>query len=134
MSEIAHAMSIDVEDYFQVLNLAEAVPRTQTKWPLRLLPQWDTYLMGHADKSWTTPVEAERKLVWRGQAVVAAGVFVRGRIVGEWRRQVRGNQLDVAISPLSGWRRKHLASVKREAAIIATHLGLKLSAVTVDRP
>lgn len=105
--------------------------RKPKPWPLRLLPMWDTYLMGHADKSWTTPVASEQKRVWRSSAVVAAGIFVGGRIVGEWKHDVRARELDVHVEPLSAWRKKHLAGVKREAKLIAAHYGLSKSSVSV---
>ena len=101
-------------------------PRAQAPWPVRLLPQWDTYLMGHADKSWTVPDAGERKLVWRGQAVVAAGVIARGRVVAEWQHETKRNRLQVTLTPLSGWSKsKHMAGVHREARCVAAHLGLK---------
>lgn len=106
-------------------------PPKGSAWPIRLLPQWDTYLMGHADKSWTVPDEAARKLVWRGQAVVAAAVLDRGRVIAEWLRQERKDALDIGIVPLPGWTKKHLPAVQREAEAIAAHLGLSGSRVAM---
>ena len=39
-------------------ELSVKPPRGASGWPLRLLPLWEAMLMAHADKSWTTPVEA----------------------------------------------------------------------------
>ena len=105
--------------------------KAPAKWPLRLMPQWDTYLMDHADKSWTVPDAAERKIVWRGSAVVAAAVLYRGRVVAEWNHDVRGGTLDVRIIPLSRFKSAHLPAVKREAKIVAAHLGLEKAHVSV---
>ncbi len=106
-------------------ELRKKPPVEGSKWPVRMLPLWDSLLMGHADKSWTTPVEAERKLVWRKAAYVAAVVLSRGRIVATWKHSVKRKRLVVELAPLSGWRKtKHMAGVKREAAGISDHLGL----------
>lgn len=115
-------------------ELKRKPPAKAGDWPPRLLPMWDTYLMGHADKSWTAPDPAERKKIWRGQAVVAAGVIARGRFVAEWSHEIRKDRLGVAVRPLSGWSGKaHLAAVKREATAVAAHLGLKDATVRVGR-
>jgi hypothetical protein len=103
-------------------------------WPLRLLPLWESILMGHADKSWTVPEHAERKLVWRKAAYVAAVVMARGRVVATWSHQVRRTGVTVEVAPLSGWSpRKHLSQVRREAAALAAHLGLADAEVKVAR-
>lgn len=114
------ALSRDARD------LCRKTPADASKWPLRMLPLWDSLLMGHADKSWTVPNEAERKQVWRKGAYVAAVVLARGRIVATWTQKQRRRRLDVEVVPLSGWRRtKHAPEVKREARAIADHLGLE---------
>jgi hypothetical protein len=100
------------------------------KWPVRLMPQWDTYLMSHADKTWTVPDEDDRKVVWRGSAVVAAAILHRGRVIGEWNHDVKTDRLEVRVIPLSGWAKKHLPAVKREAKVVAAHLGLDKATVS----
>jgi hypothetical protein len=100
-------------------------------WPLRLLPLWDTMLMGHADKSWILPDEREQPLVWRKAAFVAAVVLARGRIVATWSHEAKGKKLAVTVEPLSGWRAaKHQPGVRREAAVVARHLGCAGAEVT----
>lgn len=96
----------------------------ESQWPVRLLPQWDTLLMGHADKSWTVPQEEERKKVWKIAAVVAPVVMSRGRIVATWSHKRRAKAVDVVVQPLSGWRKtKHLKGVEKEAQALAQFYG-----------
>lgn len=112
--------------------LSEEAPTTARDWPVRMLPLWDCHLMAHADKSWTTPDEADRKRVWRKAAYVAATVVARGRIVAVWSSKPRAKRLDVQVEPLSGWReRSHAAAVRREAEAVAAHLGLPGANVTI---
>ncbi len=112
--------------------LLEPLPGGSAQWPLRFLPMWEAMLMAHSDKSWTVPIEAERKAVWRKSAVVAATVVHRGRIVATWSQRAKRRHLDVEVQPLSGWRgRHHLGGVKQEALAVATHLGLEDAMVTV---
>ncbi|MDP6763681.1 MAG: winged helix DNA-binding domain-containing protein [Planctomycetota bacterium] len=102
-----------------------ASPPGGADWPLRLLPLWDGLLMGHKDKSWTVPEESECKLIWRRGAYVAASVQDRGRIVATWTHRARRSSLRVELTPLSGWRRRHMAALVREARSVAAHLGLE---------
>jgi hypothetical protein len=112
-------------------ELRKKPPTTTTGWPLRLLPLWESMLMGHADKSWITPDEADRKRVWRKAAYVAAVALDRGRIVANWTQKVKRKRLVVDVEPLSRWRKtKHAAGVKREAQAVAAHLELEGADVT----
>lgn len=105
--------------------LRDTPPTTARGWPVRLLPLWDSMLMGHADKRWTVPDEAERKLVWKKAAMVCAVVLSRGRIVATWSYKTRKKALDVQVQPLSGWQaRHHKAAVIRESQRVAGHMGL----------
>lgn len=120
------ALSDDIDE------LSVKPPRGASGWPPRLLPLWEAMLMAHADKSWTTPVEAERKRVWRKSAFVAAVVLARGRIVAIWTHEQRRGRLEVEVSPLSGWSKsKHAAGVRREARAVADHLELDACEVTI---
>ncbi len=112
-------------------DLRAEPPAGASDWPLRLLPLWDAMTMGHADKSWTVPDEAERKREWRKAGHIPGTVVARGRIVARWSSKVRRQRLEVTVEPLAGWRpSRHLAGARREAREIARHLGLEGSQVT----
>lgn len=110
--------------------LSESPPN---RWPARLLPMFDTFLMAHADKSWTVPVDAEAKAIWKKAAMLAPIVVARGRAVATWSHKVKRKGLEVSVEPLSGWRKsKHAADVRRDAAELAAHL--ELPGVQVSLP
>ncbi|MCZ6888545.1 MAG: winged helix DNA-binding domain-containing protein [Gammaproteobacteria bacterium] len=114
------ALREDVEDLLAV------PPGKSSEWPLRLLPLWDCLLMGHADKSWTVPEQADQKRVWRKSAVVAAVALDRGRVVANWTQTVKRRRLFIEVEPLTRWRKsRHLSQVRREANAVAAHLGLE---------
>ena len=109
------------------------VPGSAAAWPVRLLPLWDGLLMSHADKSWTVPVESERKAIWKKAAMVSAVVLARGQVVGTWQAKARAKEVDITITPLSGWRKsKHLAGAQRAAQAYAEHLGRASVKLVVD--
>ena len=120
------ALSDDISD------LKVKPPTAAAGWPVRLLPLWESMLMGHADKSWTVPDEAEQPLVWRKAGVVAAVVLARGRIVATWVQHRRSKRLAVEVEPLGRWRsREHRSAVEGEAQAVAAHLGLDGADVSI---
>ncbi len=117
-----------------VPDLTTSPPSGDKAWPPRLLPQWDTLMMGHADKSWVCPAASERKSIWRASAFVAATVVARGRVVATWSQTKKGRQLRIVVRPLSLWRAsEHAGGVEREAGVLAAHLGLDGAELTVSK-
>ncbi len=117
-----------------IADLTTKPPAATTRWPLRLLPLWDSMLMGHADKSWTVPDETDRKAVWRKGAYVAAVALARGRVVATWSHSQRRGRLVVEVRPLSRWSpAKHAVGVRQEADAVAAHLELDGADVTVAK-
>ncbi len=100
--------------------------------PARLLAAYDTVLMAHADKSWTTPNVAERPQVWRRAAVVAATVIHDGRVVATWTQHKRKSGVTVTVAPLSGFTDAALAGVEADAARLADHLEVAGATVVLE--
>jgi hypothetical protein len=55
---------------------------------VRLLPAFDTYLLGYRSRELTVPAEHARE-VWPGGGIVRPTVVANGRAVGTWRRAGR---------------------------------------------
>jgi hypothetical protein len=51
----------------------------------RLLPAFDTYLLGYRSRDFAVPAEHARR-VWPGGGIVRPTVVENGRAVGTWRR------------------------------------------------
>ncbi|NQU50007.1 MAG: winged helix DNA-binding domain-containing protein [Planctomycetes bacterium] len=113
-------------------DLQAKPPKAITQWPIRLLPLWDSMMMGHHDKSWTVPNDADRKRIWRSGAYVAATVIDRGRVVAIWTHKMKGKKLAVEVAPLSLWKTsRHMAGIKRELISFAKHLGVEPKTVAL---
>ncbi|MEN0060707.1 MAG: winged helix DNA-binding domain-containing protein [Myxococcota bacterium] len=100
----------------------EALQAEPSLEPARLLAGYDTVLMAHSDKTWTTATDADRKQVWRRSAVVAATVFHNGCIVGTWTHKAKKSGVTVTVTPLSGWTDSALEGVEADAQRLAAHL------------
>jgi hypothetical protein len=116
------ALTADADD------LARPVPST---WRPRLLPKYDTLLMGHADKSWTVPIEGERPAIWAKAAHVNATVLDRGRLVATWKHTARAKTVIITIAPLSGWRNGLEEKLDVDAGAFARHLGVAEARIIV---
>jgi hypothetical protein len=64
---------------------AAAADRSPAAPVTRLLPAFDTYLLGYRSRSFCVP-EARARAVWPGGGIVRPTVVVDGRGVGTWRR------------------------------------------------
>lgn len=121
-----------------LIALAESLDSLQrsgselANYPARLLPMYDGQLMTHKDKSWITPDESDRPLVWRKAAVLAATVVDRGQIVATWTTKVLAKTIVFTIEPLSGWRPELLDEIQADARAYADHLGLSDRELHVD--
>jgi hypothetical protein len=62
----------------------------------RLLPAFDTYLLGYRSRDFAVPAEHARK-VWPGGGIVRPTVVENGRAVGTWRRS--GAQVELEAFP-----------------------------------
>jgi hypothetical protein len=59
---------------------------------VRLLPAFDTYLLGYRSRNFCVPAEHARE-VWPGGGIVRPTVIRNGRCIGTWRRA--GAQVEI---------------------------------------
>ena len=67
---------------------------------VRLLPAFDTYLLGYRGRELAVPAEHARR-VWPGGGIVHPTVVANGRAVATWRIRRRGGRADVEIEPFT---------------------------------
>ena len=97
---------------------------------VQLLPGFDPYLMGHANRDHLfDPVH--RWKVSRVAGWISPVVLVNGRVVGVWTHAVTKNKLEVEITPFAPLKPRLIKEAGARAEIIATALGTTLDRVTV---
>jgi len=98
--------------------------------PLRLLPEYDCYVMGFRERQHLVPEKVRDRLKThpKGRYEGIAGVptlLVDGVVVGLWRRAKKGKRVEIAVEPVrrlgSGERRE----LETEAARIGAFLGVE---------
>lgn len=97
---------------------------------VRLLPNFDVYLLAHREKSHLLSADLYKR-VYRNQAWISRVVLINGAIAGVWSYKVRGKNLDVEIEPFRKLVKAERAGIEREAEGVAEFLSTKLAAFAV---
>ncbi len=107
-----------------VLESPPEVPAVQ------LLPGFDSYLMGHANRDHLVEV-AYRSRVSRTSGWISPVVLYAGRCVAVWSHQVVRDRLRVAVQPFRRLAPQVLPEIKKRAKAIGEALGLDRVEVVV---
>ncbi len=98
---------------------------------VRLLPYFDSYLLGHRDRRHLVSDE-HRQRVSRSQGWIAPVVLVDGRVLGVWRHAHERGRLIVEVTPLARLPRRVVAGIRAEAQELRRFLGAEDLQVRVE--
>jgi len=96
-----------------VLNSSSAA-----KTSIRLLPNFDAYLLAHREKDHLLSAQ-HYKRVYRNQAWISPVVLINGTIAGVWSHKLHGKHLHVEIDPFRKLSKPARAGIEREATQLA---------------
>jgi hypothetical protein len=97
---------------------------------VRLLPEYDVYVMGFRERDQLVPEEARRPVAehGRGKYEGPAGVrflMIDGVAAGLWERKKRGKRVELRVSPSRKLTRAERAGIDTEAERLGAFLGLE---------
>jgi winged helix DNA-binding protein len=126
---------VDVEGHTAFVLLGDTdfpVPETC----VRLLPEYDVYVMGFRERDQLVPEEARRQVAahGRGKYEGPAGVrflMINGTAAGLWERKKRGKRVELQVLPSRRLTRVEREEIDSEAERIGAFLGLE-PALTVE--
>jgi hypothetical protein len=96
--------------------------------PVRLLPEYDCYVMGFREREQLVPesvrerIKAHPKGRFEGVAAVPT-VLVDGVVAGTWRRAKRGKKVEIEVEPARALTNHERRELEAEAGRIGTFLG-----------
>jgi Winged helix DNA-binding domain len=90
---------------------------------VRLVGAWDTYLLGHADRSFILDPQHARK-VNRGGGWLHPVVLVDGRVAGTWRAERRARRLQLEVEAFTPITRQARAGIHEEAEDVGRFLDM----------
>ena len=99
-----------------------------TRPTLRLLPQYDSYVLGHRQRDRLVPPAAKARIArdpkGRLEHVVGVSVvLVDGVVGGLWWRKTKARRLQVTVEPTTALAPAHLRLLDAEVARVAAFLG-----------
>jgi len=91
--------------------------------PVRLLPKFDSILLGHKDRSRIVK-DQYKKLVFKPKAGdIAATVLVDGQVAGTWRHKRKRHTLAVSVKPFEKMAKADVEEVKQQAKELSQYVG-----------
>jgi hypothetical protein len=91
---------------------------------VRLLPYFDSFLLGHKEREHLVAGE-DRSKVYRAQGWIAPVVLVDGRVVGIWEYAREKNRLQVKVTKLRSLPRGVVAGIRKEAQDLGRFLEIE---------
>jgi hypothetical protein len=91
---------------------------------VRLLPAFDTYLMGYESRLHAVD-EAGEKVILPGGGVLRPTICVDGRFVGTWSRKNTKSKLTVTLEPFDRIDERWMPAIEAEAADMGRFEGLE---------
>ena len=129
----ARAAIAAVDEEFDRLELDGVVYRLpfgleEAPGGIQLLPGFDEYLLGYADRSGPLAGRPLETVVPGSNGMFLATIVADGEIVATWRRTVRRTDVEITIDPLRPLTAAHRTGIRRASAAYADYLGLALRA------
>jgi uncharacterized protein YcaQ len=91
--------------------------------PTRLLPKFDSILLGHKDRSRIIK-DQHKKLVFKPKVGdIAATVLIDGQIAGTWKHTRKRHALAVSIKPFRKIAQDNIEEVKQQASELSQYMG-----------
>ncbi len=101
----------------------DELAQAKFKRPLvRLLPYFDSYLLGHKDREHLVLMK-HRPQVYRAQGWIAPVVLVDGRAIAVWAHTRQGNHLSIKVSKFESISRRIATGIREEARDLGRFLG-----------
>jgi hypothetical protein len=75
-----------------------AVPRLPRAGVVRLIPDFDNYLLGHADRAFIAPAERWPR-IGPGGGIIWGVILLDGVALGTWKARRTGEEMTVTLSP-----------------------------------
>jgi hypothetical protein len=125
-----HLTADAAKQLFEELELPEPEPVPPAGRSVRLLPEYDVYVMGFREREHLVPPEVREQVAAHGKGRYEgpAGtpfLLVDGICAGIWSRRKRAKRIELAVAPARKLSREERLGVEAEAERIGAFLGLE---------
>lgn len=117
-------VSVECETAVVLRKDLDELARAEFEHPLvRLLPYFDSFLLGHRDREHLVAMK-HRPKVYRAQGWIAPVVLVDGRVAAVWEHARQENRLLVNVTKFGPISRRIAAGIREEARDLGRFLGI----------
>lgn len=123
--EQAGFASVKVEGWAASVLRTDLDELTQAKLErplIRLLPYFDSFLLGHKEREHLVDIEHQPK-VYRPQGWIVPVVLVDGRVTAVWKHVQKGNRLRIEVAKFGALSPHITAGIREEARDLGRFLG-----------
>ena len=99
------------------INLDEEIP-------VRLLPKFDSILLGHKDRSRIIRDEYKKRVFKPKVGDIAATILVNGQVAGTWKHKKAKTSLTVTLTPFRKLTREELEEIEKEVEKLGKFMGV----------
>ncbi len=121
--------AVEIDGYAAHLpknHLAWLEDQTSRTPALRLLPRYDDYLLGYANRTWTVEPGLEERLL-PGGGIIPAVIVLDGLVVGAWKLIPGPKQVQIELDIFSSQKIDLKPMIEEEVADIQRFLGREVS-------
>lgn len=98
---------------------------------IRLLPYFDTFLLGHKERDHLVTME-QRPSVYRAQGWIAPVVLVNGRVIGVWETTMEKDHLRVQVTKFGSIPSIIAAGIREETRDLGRFLGASITDTRIE--
>jgi len=120
------AITVDGEKYLMSDAAEERLSGVAVAKSVVLLPGFDEYLLGYADRRAVLDPAYSQRIVPGGNGVFAPMVVVNGRVAGTWRRGTGKDESSLTVEPFEPMSRGVATKLHRAVAEYGRFLGTRL--------
>lgn len=122
--------SVDVEGWpaFTLVSSLETIQTSQETFAVRLLPQFDAYVVGVSRDCEPVLPGAFKNLVYRPQGWISAVLLVNGRMEGVWEMEKQGSKTVVNVRTFQPINRKVEQGIQKELERLGKYWDSEVSA------
>ncbi|PPF84132.1 hypothetical protein C5B96_07665 [Subtercola sp. Z020] len=118
------SLTVDGAEYWMPAGALDEPPVRRA---VHLLPGFDEYLLGYADRSAALPAPYAERIVPGNNGMFLPTIVAGGRVVGTWSRRATSARVAVTPTPFEALTEAQSRGVARSATRYAAYLGLPLA-------
>ncbi len=121
------AVEVDGKQAWMLTEDVDEIREASLERSIRLIPAFDQYVIGASRHAEHLMTGGSRALVYRPQGWISPVLLVNGFMQGVWRHDVKGNRVQVVVTPFVKVPRWVRAGAEEEAERLSQFLGRELS-------